>query len=175
MRKAYLSGTRPRARLVALSRKGRNFLEEGKQALFQARREIVCWEVAGDPLKELNPNVNPAGSLSAPRASMMKKYRLSQAWRAKSFQAWEEAGGVKFNTPIVVSFRVYRPRKLDPDNALAGLKYLIDGLTTRRMQRPGLIPDDSADWVSYLPIEFSTGKQFSGPTAKVRICVSRKE
>lgn len=140
------------------------------------RREENRWEVSGDPLKVLSPNVNPAGSLRSPRSSMMKKHRLQQQWRKRSFEAWEEAGSPRFLEPIEITFEIYRPRRLDPDNALAGLKYLIDGLTTRRMGERGLIPDDSALWVSYGPIRFETGKRYTAENAKVVISVrARKE
>lgn len=132
------------------------------------------WEINGDPLKVLNPNLNPAGSLRSPRGSMMKKHRLAQAWKKRSFEAWEEAGSPRFREPVEITFTIYRGRKIDPDNALAGLKHLIDGLTTRRMGKEGLIPDDSSRWVSYAPIVFVTGKPYADENAKVLVSVSLK-
>lgn len=122
----------------------------------------ASFPIPGDPLKELSPNVNPAGSFRNPRGSMMKKNRLRSKWKRIAWEAWEEAGSPRFFQPIEIEFRIYRGRTLDPDNALAGLKNLIDGLTTRRMQRSGMIPDDSARWVRWLPIQFVTGKSQQG-------------
>jgi hypothetical protein len=131
--------------------------------------------VAGDPLLELSPNVNPAGSLKNPRGSMMKKWRVGGKWRRAAYAAWEAAGEPRYFEPVRIEFTVRRGRVLDPDNALAGLKSLIDGLTTRRMQRPGLIPDDSAAWVSWAPIRFVTGKARSAddfPHVMIRVVPS---
>lgn len=155
-----------------------NFARQGRLfSRFQRRLMsdlfgFAQWEINGDPLKVLSPNVNPAGSLRNPRGSMMKKHRLQQEWRKRSFEAWEEAGSPRFREPVEITFTIYRRRKIDPDNALAGLKYLIDGLTTRRRGGPGLIPDDSSAWVEYGSIVFVTGKQYADENARVLVCVT---
>lgn len=120
----------------------------------------VYFQVSGDPLKDLSPNVNPGGNPKNGRASLMKKSRLKGEWKKKAFLAWEAGGSPRFQEPIEITFHIFRGRRLDPDNALAGLKALIDGLTSRAMQRAGMIPDDSANWVSYAPPRFQTGDRF---------------
>ena len=58
---------------------------------------------------------------------------------------------------VRLTFILRRGRLVDPDNALAACKALIDGLTDEP-GRPALLPDDSASMVEYAPIVFETGK-----------------
>lgn len=73
-------------------------------------------------------------------------------------KAWRLDGAPKFTVPVEIQIHVFRKRDLDPDNALAGLKGVIDGITGRALSRragesqEGLIPDDSAKWVRYAPV-----------------------
>ena len=60
---------------------------------------------------------------------------------------------------VRLTFILRRGRKVDPDNALAACKALIDGLTDEP-GRPALLPDDSAAFVEYAPIVFETGKSW---------------
>lgn len=122
--------------------------------------------LSGDPLADLSPNVDPDGSLKNPHGSRMKKVRLRKKWEGLAQAAWEADGRPVYRVPVEISFHVRRKRRLDPDNALAALKHVIDGLTTRGMTRgktteksgvEGLLPDDGESWVSYLPVEQLTG------------------
>lgn len=121
----------------------------------------------GDPLKDLSPNVDPNG----PRGARMRKLRKIYEWKLAAFRAWEEGGAPYYTQKVRVTFEIRRGRVIDPDNALAGLKYVIDGLTSKRMQRTGMIPDDSAEWVEYAPIVFTTGKVWKDLFAQVIITV----
>lgn len=125
----------------------------------------------GDPLKDLSPNVNPAGSMRNPVGSMRKKARLVKEWKMRMFLAWQEGGSPTYSEPVRISFVVRRGRKLDPDNALAGLKPIIDGLTARATGTAGLVPDDTGDWISYAPVDFNTGDVWKGHLAHVVLIV----
>ena len=127
-------------------------------------RVVLC--LKGDPLADLSPNVCPSGSLTNPHGSRMRRQRLKKKWQAAATAAWLEAGSPTFDEPVRIRFDVRRKRRVDPDNALAGLKAVIDGLTTRGMNRgtpreeplvQGMLPDDGARWVSYDPVEQLTG------------------
>lgn len=123
-------------------------------------KAVRLW-LPGDPLAEMSPNINPCPTRG--RASMMKKARIKKKWQLLMEACWEEEGSPTFTVPIEIEFQVARGRKLDPDNALAGLKDVIDALTGRSLTRrhgeptPGMVPDDSDAWVSYRPLVQMTG------------------
>lgn len=122
--------------------------------------------LSGDPCGDLSPNVDPSGSLTNPHGSRMKKARLKKKWKELATRAWVADGAPAYTCPVEISFHIRRVRRLDPDNALAAMKLVVDGLTTRGLRRGaekgtpvigGLIPDDGEQWVSYQPVEQVTG------------------
>lgn len=84
---------------------------------------------------------------------------------ARDLALWEWAINKrpKVDGPVEVSILVRRPRVIDPDNAQAGLKGIIDGLfNANRNRGDGITPDDSSTYVRWLPVQFETGKEWKG-------------
>jgi len=73
--------------------------------------------------------------------------RLCASW------AWVEAGRPRFDGPVVVDIVIVcnGPQR-DPDNSLATLKPVIDGIFSGNAT-----PDDSHRWVRYGRIEWAAG------------------
>ena len=109
--------------------------------------------IRGDPLNDLSPNKQGISG-----RAFAKHRRLVGEWQTEVVKCWEACGKPRFDIPVTVKIEVRRRRVMDPDNALAGLKHIIDGLSTRRLGVPGLFPDDSAKWVEYAPIVQNTGR-----------------
>jgi hypothetical protein len=120
----------------------------------------VVLELNGDPLKELNPNMTGRGYT---KAALMGNVRRKNKWMMAMVECWERDGAPVFTVPVRIQFDIRRGRKMDPDNCLAGLKGVIDGLTSRSLTRryggpvEGMIPDDSGDWVEFAPVTMLTG------------------
>ena len=149
-----------------------------KEPLSVPWNKRIVIELWGDPLGELNPNL--AGWGAQGRDSLMKKRRIEGKWKHLATSAWEAAGSPVYTVPVVIAFDIRRGRKMDPDNCLAGLKKVIDGLTTRTQQKilgpggVGMIPDDTEEWVSYAPVTMLTGG-FHTQNPSLFIAVTPKE
>jgi hypothetical protein len=76
--------------------------------------------------------------------------------------AWHCAGSPVIDGPVEVSLLVRRGRVIDPDNALGGMKAAIDSLFNASRNGYGVTPDDSAEFVRWLPVQFETGKEWLG-------------
>ena len=87
--------------------------------------------------------------------------RVKQA-RAATKLAWFDAACPLMNGPVEVSLLIRRGRSIDPDNALAGAKAILDQLLTFKHGGCGMVEDDSAAFVRYAPIQFETGKEWIG-------------
>lgn len=83
------------------------------------------------------------------RASVVKSFRMH------AFCAWRAAGSPRFDAPVVCQITIRRARKIDPDNALACCKALIDGIFGGN-----LTPDDSAKWVEFPPVVIESGAKY---------------
>lgn len=95
-------------------------------------------------------------SLNA-RLHWRQRARLNRLARLAAYFAWMEAGKPRARGPVEVSITVRRGRLIDPDNALAGCKSLIDELFNE-----AITPDDSAKRISFQPVRQETGKQYRG-------------
>jgi hypothetical protein len=89
--------------------------------------------------------------------------RLKKAAADVAWKAWLEVGRPVMNCPVDVHITIRRRRVMDPDNALSSLKAILDVLFKKR-----IVPDDSAEWVRYLPIKQQTGKAMT-PEVEFRI------
>ena len=69
-----------------------------------------------------------------PYAMMKEEYTTMVAWLAKKLPAYEK---------VVLIITWYEPdRRRDPDNIMAGQKFILDGLV-----QAGVIPDDSQKYI----------------------------
>lgn len=76
--------------------------------------------------------------------------QLSRAAKEAAALAWRAAGSPRVRQQVEVEVVICRSgRQLDPDNALAALKPVLDGL----FGRGRITPDDSARWIRYLPVQ----------------------
>lgn len=89
------------------------------------------------------------------RLHWREKASRVKAARTRAYFAWKAADSPRFTTPVTVAIHVQRGRVIDADNALACCKPLIDGIFGGNAT-----PDDSAQWVEFLPITFETGDKF---------------
>lgn len=113
-------------------------------------------------IDEPTPSVN---RLHGRHWSSKLKMRKRWAWLVRSALC-EARRGAGPGDPLLTTglwplkratVRVIRhgPRILDPDNAIAGCKWLIDQLVTE-----GLIVDDAAKYLTLLPVEQHVGKPY---------------
>lgn len=111
--------------------------------------EIV---VPFDP-QRLSPNL---------RLHYLERARRNKRAREAARLGWLQAGRPRMQEPALVTVIVRRPRRIDPDNALAACKSALDELLSPRNNGCGVLPDDSSQWVRYSPVEFETGPRFKG-------------
>jgi hypothetical protein len=137
--------------------------------------------LVGDPIADISPNRAPgSGSYYGYRGNsqknmMMKWQRLLKEWKEISRDTWIAYGKPKFVEPIQICFHIARARIVDPDNALATYKRIIDGMCDKKLLgEVGLVPDDSAKWIRYAPVQFSTGHMHRiNPYTLIVICPTR--
>jgi hypothetical protein len=79
-----------------------------------------------------------------------------RAARLLAQDAWRKAGSPKAAGKIRLSFLIRRPRSMDPDNLIAVLKPILDGLCCGQ-----LTPDDGARWVELGSVAQETGRKFA--------------
>ena len=108
--------------------------------------------VVGDPIASLSPNL---------RLHYLQRHRRVQDWKSRAWLAWLEANRPRVRRKVRVSLVVRRARRVDPDNAWASVKAILDGLTDEP-GRLALWPNDSADWIEVGGVIFETGQRWSG-------------
>jgi hypothetical protein len=111
-------------------------------------RIVVPWDV-----QRLSPNR---------RVHFLARAVLVKAARAAAKLAWLDAGSPFMDGPVEVSLIIRRGRPIDPDNALAGAKSILDQLLTIQHGGCGMVEDDSAKFVRYAPVQFETGREWIG-------------
>ena len=89
------------------------------------------------------------------RLHFREKAKRNKLARWLAMNAWVNARLPRFTTPVTVAIHVQRGRVIDADNALACCKPLIDGIFGGNAT-----PNDSAQWVEFLPVTFATGDKF---------------
>lgn len=95
-----------------------------------------------------------------PYALMKEEYTNSIAWLAKKLPAYEKVA-------LIITW--YEPdRRRDPDNIMAGQKFILDG-----MVQAGTIPNDSQKYISGIIHRFRVDKQ--NPRVEVEIIDALKE
>lgn len=92
--------------------------------------------------------------------------RYKRNWRAKAAEAkaartaarltWLAAGSPTMDRPVEVTLLIRRGRKIDPDNALACCKHLLDGLFN-----DAVTPRDTESWVRYVEVRQETGQRWA--------------
>lgn len=115
-------------------------------------REAVTITVPWDPAR--------LGANRTRRMLWQERARLTQVAREAAFCAWRAAGRPVIDGKVEVSLLVRRGRVLDPDNALAGCKAVLDQLLCRRRNGAGVVEDDSAAFVDYVSVRFETGARW---------------
>lgn len=127
----------------------------GGQGERQLTPRVIDLVVLGDPLSQISVNRMRRFAHWAQRSKLVK------VWRARAAICWMLARERPFTGKVKVTYTVCRPRRLDPDKALAGLAPLIDGMSHPPVGY-GVIPDDSSEWVEYAPVEWLTGNEWKG-------------
>lgn len=96
------------------------------------------------------------------RLHWRERHRRVEAAKLAARYAWHCAGCPVIDAPVEVSLTVRRARPIDPTNAISGWYACEDALFKAKANGYGVTPDDSAEWLSYLPVQFETGKQWKG-------------
>lgn len=95
------------------------------------------------------------------RLHWREKAKRVKVARSIAYHTWKNLfGAPTWSVPVTVAIHVQRGRIIDADNALACCKPLIDGIFGGNAT-----PDDSAQWVEFLPVTFLTGLGFRGHEA----------
>ncbi len=114
---------------------------------------MVLQIIAPLPPRELSPNFSGHWSAKARAKKAYREAGFMAAFGIHNTPEWEPVRPIVISPEFycgpstfggslgVIRTNLYRPT--DPDNANASLKSLIDGLIDA-----GLVPDDSAKWVS---------------------------
>ena len=89
------------------------------------------------------------------RLHWREKAKRVKSAKSRAYFAWIAAGKPTWSVPVTVAIHVQQGRVIDADNALACCKPLIDGIFGGNAT-----PDDSAQWVEFLPVTFETGAKF---------------
>lgn len=115
------------------------------------------------PGRVLSPNYRPASRGGAiGRAVAAKKYKAlaAAAVEAQRLETtpWPAA-------TLTIGFFHHANRRRDPDNAVGSLKSAIDGIVMA-----GLVPDDSAEYLTIESVTFSAGQP-----ARVEITATRRD
>lgn len=81
--------------------------------------------------------------------------------RVATLLAWQQAGSPTIAGRVRVEITIRRGRRMDPDNALACCKPILDQLLTARRTGCGVVQDDSERWVSYEPVRQETSARYA--------------
>ncbi|MBA7683817.1 hypothetical protein ES703_92202 [subsurface metagenome] len=103
------------------------------------------------PPSELSPNA---------RVFWFKKYQAAQKLKEDTFYLAKQAAIPQFNTATIqFTFVVPNHRRRDPDNYLAMMKPVVDGLVLA-----DVLPDDNFSVVSYAPVLFQIERKGNSRT-----------
>ena len=123
--------------------------------------DVIEFVIPGDPIKDLGPNQRPA--------NIYAHHRLTQEWKTRAWLCWAAAERPRLSGKVRMTLTLRRGRAVDPDNALAACKALIDGLTDQP-GRPALLPSDGPHDVEYGAVGFEVEKRWQHhPEAVVRV------
>lgn len=111
---------------------------------------IIQWDVG-----QLSPNR---------RMCWQERMRLTRDARAAAFRGWCIAGSPRIEQPVVVEITLRRNRLLDPDNALACCKAIIDELFVGK-----ITPYDAARWLRFGEVCQEQIPKRSPPVVVVRV------
>lgn len=114
------------------------------------------------------PMIDPNRASPNLRKHWVSRAAVVKSFRMHAFCAWRAAGSPRFDAPVVCQITIQRGRRIDPDNALASCKALIDGIFGGN-----LTPDDSAQWVEFLPVVIESGAKYKN-CPSVTFKVTRK-
>lgn len=93
------------------------------------------------------------------------KMRAKKQARKAGWEAWIEAGRPTSSVPVNVRLINCRTRTMDEFNFGGACKHIVDGIFVK-----ALTPDDSPEWVHFLPIEQRPDKSNkSDPTVIVEV------
>ena len=99
-------------------------------------------------------------------------HRRRKAARLAGFVGWSRAGRPTVAEKVRVSILVRRGVRLDPQNIVGALKPVFDGVFVGWEEKPkgnhlparlpGMLPDDSAEWLEIGQVAQETGKRWKG-------------
>ena len=112
---------------------------------------MISLVVPGDVVGALSPNL---------RLHYYERHRRNQDWRQRAWLAWQAAGRPQVTGKVRLTFTIRRSRRVDPDNALASMKALVDGLVDQP-GRPALLRDDNEALVEFGAVRFECGAAWS--------------
>ena len=116
----------------------------------------VTLTIPGDIYRALSPNLRLAyWKGGGERAKRVKE------WRNRARLAWLESPRVQFTNKVRMDYCIRRVRRVDPDNLLAAMKALIDGLC-RRDGLPNLLRGDRDADITYGFATQETGSRLRG-------------
>ena len=105
-------------------------------------------------LPGLNEIIDAAKTHFGTYAKMKDEYTTTVAWLAKKLPSYKKVA-------LIIAW--YEPdRRRDPDNIMAGQKFILDGLVTA-----GTIPNDSQRYITGIMHRFGVDKQ--NPRIEVEI------
>ncbi|HEV8178391.1 MAG TPA: class I SAM-dependent methyltransferase [Gemmatimonadales bacterium] len=110
----------------------------------------VSFSVWGDVLLDLGPNtrLHPA----------VRRERVRD-YRARAWLAWRQAGSVRIEPPVKVTFVLRRGRTGDVDNAIASCKAILDGLCDQE-GREAMLKNDGPRHVASVQACFETDRRW---------------
>jgi hypothetical protein len=108
--------------------------------------------IPGDVVKDLSPNQ---------RLHWRTRNDRAQIWKHSAWLSWANAGRVQFSGKVRITYTIRRGRVVDPDNALASAKSLLDGLAFskwhKERNRDAMIQGDGPQWVEFAPVRQEIG------------------
>lgn len=89
------------------------------------------------------------------RMCWQARKRVADEAKAAATIAWRQAGSPMGTEPVAVAVTIRRGRELDPDNAIAALRDIINALFVGR-----ITPDDTSAWMELVVVRQETGKEW---------------
>jgi hypothetical protein len=120
----------------------------------RARRERAA---EGDPFLLIVVPFDPNRLSLNQRLHWRERKRRNDAAKDAAAFGWLKVGRPRLEVPVDVEIVVKRGRVLDPDNAQAGCKPIIDALF-----KNAVTPDDSQQWVRFTGTRVESGKRWKG-------------
>lgn len=122
--------------------------------------EIV---IDGDVYRALTPNN---------RLHWRELHRRKQLWKTKARLAWLASGHPPFLGRVRLEITLRRGRTVDPDNAIAAVAAILNGLKSEP-GRDGLFVDDRPAWLELLSVRQETGGRWrKNPEVVVRVALA---